>query len=420
MAVFSSLFLLERRQFLLPGETSDGHFLIEQSCSSCHGGFEVVKNEDCQSCHSAELAQDTHPVRVFEDPRWASDLEELDAMQCLTCHLEHQTAEGGATIHSSFCFPCHDDVIEKRPTHVNLSRISCGNSGCHNYHDNSALNTAYLAQRAEQPNLLPDAGLPRLTMAPQAARSVRADHPSSVQAEPALVESWSSSRHALAGVNCTQCHQSESGEFVVAAPTETCASCHQFETDTFHAGKHGVLTSLGLPPLTPKMARLPMAAKGPERPSHLSCATCHDPHSVDIVEAATQSCLRCHADEHSLSFEGSPHAELANRKQPGEPAMESLTCASCHLPRVKTAVGAQPGETRIAVNHNNAWTLRPTDRMAKLVCTSCHGLELSLSSIYDRELVRDNFRAGPKERHPSFPMIEQMLAAQAPTQSAIR
>src|SRR6185437_12923245 len=79
------------KRLLLPGRTSHGHHLIESECAACHTPFKRVDNEACLKCHEASLAasDDTHPARLFSDPRNAERNAGLDARACATCHKEH-------------------------------------------------------------------------------------------------------------------------------------------------------------------------------------------------------------------------------------------------------------------------------------------------------------------------------------------
>jgi hypothetical protein len=402
-----TLFLIKERSFFLPGKTSSGHHLIEGSCNSCHGGFEQVRNDSCSECHRAELASDTHPVSVFQDPRWAADLRETDATRCVTCHGEHREARGGVTIASSFCYPCHDDVPEKRATHKGLPPTSCGEAGCHNYHDNGTLTTAYLAKHDGEPALLRRDGLPSLGSPPIAAAAApRPDADPALGAPAALVEAWLAGRHAAAGVSCSGCHGT--GASLVRKPgVEKCGECHGFEQASWHLGKHGARDKLALDPLTAADARLPMKAASGAAARVMSCGTCHDVHRVDLRQAAVEACLACHDDAHSRSFASSSHGRTFGTG-PGTPGPAEVSCATCHLPRVEVE---EKGARRVAVQHNNNFTLRPTDRMARLVCQRCHGLELSLRALLDRGQVERNFDGSPSRELETFRMIQAFQKA---------
>ncbi len=221
---------------------------------------------------------------------------------------------------------------------------------------------------------------------------------------------WESSVHALAEVNCSSCHLDSETKALVVQPTqESCRSCHEVATETFLLGKHGIRTAEGLSPLTPKMATLPMKKSAFNQ--QMNCNTCHNVHSVNTSTAATDSCLSCHNDTHSLNYQNSRHAQLlAAEGTLPRPSSTSVTCATCHLPRQEFA-GV------IHVNHNNTYNLLPRDRMVKDVCMNCHGLEYSYNSIFDDELVEANFARPPTLKLQTIDMVralEEKRSSKAP------
>jgi hypothetical protein len=212
---------------------------------------------------------------------------------------------------------------------------------------------------------------------------------------------WQSSPHAITEVNCSSCHRDAKTQQFVAQPTqESCQSCHEFAVETFGFGKHGIRLHEGLSPLTPAMAKSPMKAAA--RSQEMNCNACHNVHSVNTVQASVESCLTCHNDTHSLNYENSQHAQLfANQKELVRPNAESVTCATCHLPR------QHQGET-VLVNHNNTYTLLPRDRMVQEVCLNCHGVEYSYNSIFDNNLVEANFDKPPNLKLKTFELVRDL------------
>src|SRR5262245_48966124 len=195
----SAAFLGADRKVFVPGPTSDGHHVFEESCGSCHRAFRGAATEKCTSCHPADREPDTHSPALFDDPRWAPTLARLDAQQCVTCHAEHRRADGGVTADPGFCFGCHDDVPARRASHASVAPTSCGQGGCHNYHDNSALNVAFLARHAAEPDrLATPLTLERTVGPPQAPPDVQ--FPSGESHDPELVTRWRASAHAASGV----------------------------------------------------------------------------------------------------------------------------------------------------------------------------------------------------------------------------
>ena len=216
-----------------------------------------------------------------------------------------------------------------------------------------------------------------------------------------IEQQWQTSAHALADVNCSSCHQNEeTNEFVAQPSQESCRSCHENSVDTFLLGKHGIRTLEGLSPLTPAMAHLPMKDGVADR--QMNCNTCHNVHTVNTYQASVDSCLTCHSDRHSLNYKNSPHAQIF--REIGtlpRPDKNSVTCATCHLPREKS------GDS-ILVNHNNTYTLKPRDRMVTEVCMNCHGVEHAYNSIFDDELVEANFARPPNRKLPTFQLVRDL------------
>jgi len=238
------------------------------------------------------------------------------------------------------------------------------------------------------------------------AAPVQADGVDQTQLDE-VTQLWQGSAHALNAINCSSCHQAEDPNAFVAQPgIESCQTCHQQDVDTFLLGKHGIRTLEGETPLTPAMARLPMQPDAMAR--QMTCNTCHDVHSVNTVQAAVDSCLSCHSDTHSLNYENSRHADLfaADRNLP-RPSANSVSCATCHLPRHETGTG----DTLFTlVNHNNTYTLLPRDRMVTAVCSNCHGVEYSYNSIFDDDLVEANFDAPPSLTLQTFDLVRDFEA----------
>ncbi|MDB9517462.1 cytochrome c3 family protein [Roseofilum reptotaenium CS-1145] len=157
-------FALDQRQIFLPGVTSDGHTLIEASCSSCHEGFKPVSNETCMRCHEAELVSDIHGPKKFRDPRWAEYLSNLDVLTCTACHAEHVHMFGrGVHLKPDLCMACHEGVITGDiPSHKGFEPDGCWTAGCHNFHDHRSISTGFLRENLNQPILLPKPEMPNL------------------------------------------------------------------------------------------------------------------------------------------------------------------------------------------------------------------------------------------------------------------
>ncbi|GAA5215686.1 cytochrome c3 family protein [Corallincola platygyrae] len=436
------MFASADKSFLLIGDATHGHYQIELACSTCHGdgfgGQEVIQNA-CTNCHAEELemANDSHPAAKFTDPRNANRLEKLDARYCVTCHVEHQlerTGEMGVTLPGDFCYECHQDIGEKRETHKGMGFETCASAGCHNYHDNKALYEDFLVKHAGGEWLKPEGRLPLLSgqakldaLAALAPAQVDGDEnllseaaqlaanlsgvaptiappapvfPESLQVEGQLIADWHGSAHGEGQVNCEGCHQGTEAPWIEKPSIEQCASCHNEQATSFTEGRHGMRLSkkLGqeLTPMQPAMARQPMHPEAGHL--ELTCNSCHAPHKFDIKQAAVESCLGCHADEHSLAYQGSPHHDAFLSEQQGlTGAGSGVTCASCHMPR--TEFGDQ-----VIVNHNQNDNLRPNEKMLRSVCLDCHSLSFSIDALADPQLIKTNFNGQPSAHIESIDM----------------
>lgn len=393
------------RRFFLPGETTNGHYQIELQCEACHASSFTAQAEmqaACERCHEEELrqAKDSHPKAKFTDPRNAERVARLDARLCVTCHREHvpdATLAAGLTLPEDYCVECHAEVATERPSHRDLPFDGCSAAGCHNFHDNRALYEDFLARRGGEPELLPGASIDRQrgARAPKPALTI-ADADGALDASG--LADWARSEHGRSGVNCSDCHGRE--PFDTDVIIERCQGCHEPQARTWQAGKHGLRTARGLTPMRPEQARAVMqhGAGG----QILSCNSCHRAHDYDARAAAVDSCLGCHADDHSRAYGGSPHAALYRDELLGSGATGSgVSCATCHMPREPM------GEGVMVTEHNQNANLRPSDKMLRSVCNQCHGLSFSIDALADAELVQRNFIGKPKTHVASIDMAER-------------
>lgn len=412
----------EDKSLFLPGETTYGHHQIELACDSCHTEEFASKDamqEACESCHLDQLkaAKDDHPKTKFTDPRNADRVALLDARYCITCHVEHRpdiTSPMGLTLPTDYCFICHEDIAEDRPSHEGMAFDTCATAGCHNFHDNRALyedflirhldKADFLEQRREkkQPNLLevaPVMGeypLKAYPLAPLTAS--QADAPEQ-HLDSAAVSQWLASKHAEQGANCSSCHIVGEEAVWVEKPDHTaCKTCHSAEVDSFLLGKHGMRLDkerLGveLSPMTPSLARLEMTEKALHADPELGCSTCHAAHDYNVETAATDGCLTCHADEHSLAFKSSPHY-VAKEDITEETSWLGISCADCHMPMIDKDY--YDGEiTWTLANHNQSENFLPNEKMIRPVCMNCHSLGFSINAMADRDLIKSNFNGKP-------------------------
>lgn len=406
----------------LPGKSTNGHYQIEMACSACHDTFTGVKQDACIECHGEALkaAADSHPKRKFTDPRNWEKRAILDAAVCVACHREHDPDiihPMDVSLPDDLCFNCHDDIGQERPSHKDLAFDTCASSGCHNYHDNTALYENFLIQHLHEPDTLenpivkvrklPDS-MPKNGEYIMPLTVKEADAPVQVAIEdPTLLHEWETTMHAHAKVNCNDCHLVEDKDTGVIAWKETldheaCVGCHADEVEGFMAGRHGMRLVHGLSPMTPAMARLPMKEEAYDKT--LGCNSCHTAHTFDSQQAAVDACLGCHDDQHSRDYKQSPHFELWQAEQAGtgEPG-SGISCATCHMPRI---AGRRMGKVHVAVEHNQNFNLRPNEQMIRSVCMHCHGLGFSIDALADAALLKNNFNGEPSRHIESLDLAE--------------
>lgn len=415
----------EQQSLFLIGDLTHGHHQIEMACTTCHtdpfGGKEVIQ-EACVSCHAAELkaVEDSHPKSKFTDPRNAARTAIMDARYCVTCHMEHNTDNThtmGVTVPQDFCFHCHQDIAEERPTHQGMPFDSCASAGCHNFHDNKALYENFLVKHGhdplhlEQPQVHLLSSNVTLEQKLKALNFSLADAPAAKRRDDLIGVHWEASLHAQVGVNCSDCHQGSSqsaANWLEKPDHQVCAECHQSQTDGFLAGKHGMRLAAQLPPMQVADALLPMH-KGASHKT-LSCNSCHDAHSVDIQQAAVESCLGCHADQHSQNYKQSKHYQLWREELNGQRYEGTgVSCATCHMPRT---VHREQGREVVHVEHNQNATLRPNEKMLRPVCMQCHGLGFALDALADPALIEMNFSGQPSLHIESIDMALEREHAQ--------
>jgi formate-dependent nitrite reductase cytochrome c552 subunit len=118
------------------------------------------------------------------------------------------------------------------------------------------------------------------------------------------------------------------------------------------------------------------------------------------------ACTSCHADQHTLAFEGSPHHRLWQQAQAGEiPAEQGVSCASCHMPRIDYDVN--DWMSRVMVDHNQSASLSPNSKMIRPACLHCHGLGFSIDALADRALIDRNFAGQPEVPVDTMALAEQ-------------
>lgn len=437
------------RHWFLIGKTTDAHHQIELACNACHtnwfGGRESIETA-CRDCHQSELDAmgDSHPAKKFRDPRNADRLQQLNAMECLTCHIEHNedvTRPMAVTLPMDYCSACHQDVAENRPSHEGYGFETCATAGCHNFHDNSALYEDFLEKHVDEPWLKQHAVMPRaLYGSPdfsvsrvlyrtdaKSAAITGPDAPSGIRIDTHIAQDWLASAHSEGGVNCSGCHQPEGASpgalasWIEKPGIAQCASCHGYQAERFVKGKHGMRLANGmlsrydgpfglfaettLSPMRPELARLPMKRDAAHR--ELTCTSCHGAHAFDTRQARVESCASCHDDGHTKAYFASPHHILWQQELRGAgPPGSGVTCATCHMPLTERKVD---GRSLFFADHNQSGNLHPNEKMGREVCLDCHGLGFTLDALADKALINANFKGRPSIHVESIDWVERRM-----------
>jgi len=402
------MFISDDKSVFLIGEASHGHFQIEMACETCHsdafGGRDALQDA-CVKCHAEELemAHDTHPLKKFKDPRESYRIKILDARYCISCHAEHQkekTHTMGVTLPDDYCFHCHKETLKERKSHRDLDFDSCASAGCHNFHDNRALYESFLVENSGQPWLKEIAKIASTNATDRLKKPAitisQSRYQEKIASHPVISQQWQDSSHANAGVDCGGCHSPGSSVDWLPQPTiKQCQSCHEDETKGFTQGKHGMRLaeniSKKLIPIKPSESKLSFRTQSLQK-TH-GCNACHKSHEFNPQKAAVGSCLSCHADDHSIAFNDSPHGILWQEERAGSiPPGSGVSCATCHMPRT---IEQKKEMQMVFVEHNQNLNLRPNEKMIRSVCMSCHGLEFSIDALADNILIKNNFNGKP-------------------------
>lgn len=396
------------KKTMLPGPSTDGHYQFEQACNQCHSPFNGVETKSCLNCHQEELkiANDSHRPKVFRDPRNAADLEKINAMECGTCHSEHDLAkvtEVGVTLPKDFCIYCHEDVAKDRPSHKDLKFNGCRQ--CHNYHDNRALHEDHIEKHIDEADTFDTALAPLRKPPTNSATPLKTkDLDWANKTSQQITQDWATTSHAEYGINCSNCHlDPQTNIYSETTTIDSCKRCHNKQATGFLAGKHGIRNHIPeLDPMSPKEARAPMHEEVQHK--QLGCTSCHNDHLFDTRTAAVEPCMKCHADEHTQTYKQSPHYQLYLKEISGErPAGSGVSCATCHMPRTQFK---QAGEQHVYVQHNQNDNLRPNQKMVREVCQHCHGLKFTLNALADPKLIDNNFQGKPEVELKTVDMVK--------------
>jgi Cytochrome c3 len=391
----------------LPGETSHGHHQIEVACEQCHTPFGGVKNDACSRCHGASLAaeSDSHSDFKFADPRNAERSAGLDARSCVTCHREHvpERTRAGVTVASDFCVKCHLDVIQERPSHKEFAHESCGNSGCHNFHDNRALYEDFLVKHLHEPEQLATARVPLRdsSTAPEPAGAIPigdggaptdgglaldSDGGAAVDRDGGALDGGALDGGAL-----------DAGALDGGVPALALDAGHGASKQLTAKDRDAPAEAGDDAALTADWEKTAHAAAG------VSCRGCHQQNDPSSGASTWQTkidraaCVSCHATEDAGFLAGLHGMRLAVKLPPMTPELaqlpmkagtkhEPLGCNSCHrahtydtaFAAVESCLGCHDDEHTLAYKasrHFRLWELEQSGQGAKgtgVSCATCH------------------------------------------------
>jgi hypothetical protein len=366
---------LER--LVMPGEVSAPHADTEATCTACHVRFSREQQRDlCLDCHE-EIAAD-----LTERAGFHGSTADAAGSACSACHTEHEGRDADilgldrerfdhsvtrfALVGKHVALTCEDCHSENQPS-FHAAETEC--YGCHADDDRhrSNLGTACADCHAET-----------------GWRDVRFDH-------DAVTGYGLTGKHAE--LTCTGCHADEHYE----ETPNTCVGCHA--ADDAHRGNNGPqcqdchTTGNWQESSFDHFVRTGFALAGGH--AGLTCESCHEGNRLE--RQTPTECYACHrdADAHNglngvqchdchrvtdwldVTFDHARDAEFPLRG-----AHATLSCASCHVQPVETALPATQCIGCHADDDAHAGQLGES-------CTSCHAETAWTEQVrFDHDLTR--------------------------------
>ena len=114
------------------------HYQLGWRSNTVDFAFAPATSSECLACH--QRPNDRHPIYRFQEPRFESALDKVQATSCLGCHLEHSGQM--ASTPSDFCAACHAELRVKNdpatPSHAALIKDNAWGTclQCHDFHGN--------------------------------------------------------------------------------------------------------------------------------------------------------------------------------------------------------------------------------------------------------------------------------------------
>lgn len=211
------------------------------------------------------------------------------------------------------------------------------------------------------------------------------------RSSPGIVNQFSTSAHARAGVTCQDCHEVQEDYFSAVAHQDTfvtrqptsgiCANCHQAEVAQFMRSRHGLpayVAMVGTEGLEPEMLEVYNSieehtavdtvrnslyhAEGPEI-TRFACQGCHEI-GQPFPDGSVGTCTDCHL-RHEFSL---------------EQARKPETCGACHIgpdhPQWEIYQESPHGIAYQTMGHTWNWDAEPgtvtSDDFPAATCATCH------------------------------------------------
>ncbi len=253
---------------------------------------------------------------------------------------------------------------------------------------------------------------------------------------PNMIEQWENSEHAAKGIDCTQCHAAEKGDFdaftcpesnilVAQFPTpKDCAKCHKEEVQEFTESKHAFPFWLYANADRAVFEPIVGTHHGCEECHQITnfwpdgsvgeCDACHPKHTFSIAVARQpETCGECHVgpdhphielyieSKHGNIFKANQSKmDLSFKSSDEKPIpIEVPVCTTCHMDAVPGVKGTHNVSARLAWESQAPWSYRTVwfdeklgDWQAKRkrmegVCLNCHGKSFVDMYLLQADLV---------------------------------
>jgi len=382
-AALAGAFAGADRRVFLPAPPEGSHARFEAACEACHEPWRGPADEMCLKCHERSVSGGPHSAAKLREPERASIPPELSKVTCVTCHREHVPGRpDGYTGPPDLCVECHR-TENVDTAHVDFEPGSCRTASCHSYHSGvggkellSAPDTR-IKSAADLPEKPAGRG-ENSRLDPESIKRLRDDV--FFKGNKAQAARYEISAHYGTRATCRRCHEAGRRRIDLKPPVEVCSECHEGQVKGFGEGRHGAAAALGVERFIARDRRV-------------GCGSCHDVHSLRLERAGREACLGCHHSRHAESYEKSGHNRYLTDPVYKDKPMTGVDCAGCHMPRLEENDGY--------TEHNETLTSSSIEKMARIVCSRCHGLKFSLWSLYDKEVVESCFTYSPSGPLPA-------------------